>query len=147
MLSPLFWEKYFSVYDVLNLVIPYEELLKEIARELNIKENDLILDAGIGTGNLARFLRGKVGKIIGLDFSQEALDICKKKNPTIKLILHDLTQRLPFRDDTFNIVISNNVLYNISREKRFGVILELKRVRSEERRVGKECRSRWSPYH
>src|SRR3712207_8354814 len=24
---------------------------------------------------------------------------------------------------------------------------ELLRVRSEERRVGKECRSRWSPYH
>ena len=23
----------------------------------------------------------------------------------------------------------------------------LKEVRSEERRVGKECRSRWSPYH
>ena len=23
----------------------------------------------------------------------------------------------------------------------------LRRVRSEERRVGKECRSRWSPYH
>ena len=22
-----------------------------------------------------------------------------------------------------------------------------KRIRSEERRVGKECRSRWSPYH
>ena len=22
-----------------------------------------------------------------------------------------------------------------------------RRVRSEERRVGKECRSRWSPYH
>ena len=24
---------------------------------------------------------------------------------------------------------------------------EAKRIRSEERRVGKECRSRWSPYH
>src|SRR2546429_1907282 len=24
---------------------------------------------------------------------------------------------------------------------------ELRRLRSEERRVGKECRSRWSPYH
>src|SRR5260370_14022541 len=24
---------------------------------------------------------------------------------------------------------------------------ELSRLRSEERRVGKECRSRWSPYH
>ena len=26
-----------------------------------------------------------------------------------------------------------------------GIIVD--RVRSEERRVGKECRSRWSPYH
>ena len=24
---------------------------------------------------------------------------------------------------------------------------QMKRKRSEERRVGKECRSRWSPYH
>ena len=27
------------------------------------------------------------------------------------------------------------------------VFKELKSGRSEERRVGKECRSRWSPYH
>ena len=26
-------------------------------------------------------------------------------------------------------------------------LLSTKRERSEERRVGKECRSRWSPYH
>ena len=25
--------------------------------------------------------------------------------------------------------------------------MELRKARSEERRVGKECRSRWSPYH
>ena len=28
-----------------------------------------------------------------------------------------------------------------------GVVLYSKLTRSEERRVGKECRSRWSPYH
>ena len=28
-----------------------------------------------------------------------------------------------------------------------GDVLEIHRSRSEERRVGKECRSRWSPYH
>ena len=27
------------------------------------------------------------------------------------------------------------------------VFIHLNRERSEERRVGKECRSRWSPYH
>ena len=29
----------------------------------------------------------------------------------------------------------------------FTIIKELYLTRSEERRVGKECRSRWSPYH
>ena len=29
----------------------------------------------------------------------------------------------------------------------FGMTLVAYRTRSEERRVGKECRSRWSPYH
>ena len=28
-----------------------------------------------------------------------------------------------------------------------GIDLEIEKGRSEERRVGKECRSRWSPYH
>ena len=28
-----------------------------------------------------------------------------------------------------------------------GAAPEIVRIRSEERRVGKECRSRWSPYH
>ena len=34
-------------------------------------------------------------------------------------------------------------------EKQFGkgAIMKLGEERSEERRVGKECRSRWSPYH
>ena len=27
------------------------------------------------------------------------------------------------------------------------IFLALSKIRSEERRVGKECRSRWSPYH
>ena len=31
--------------------------------------------------------------------------------------------------------------YNLNKDK------EAKGSRSEERRVGKECRSRWSPYH
>src|SRR2546421_4816958 len=32
-------------------------------------------------------------------------------------------------------------------QKKFGFTVERVVARSEERRVGKECRSRWSPYH
>ena len=40
------------------------------------------------------------------------------------------------------------VLYNTSRgPAKGGIRFDLNVTRSEERRVGKECRSRWSPYH
>ena len=41
-------------------------------------------------------------------------------------------------------ICPNEKLENIATEYRF---LNDKLARSEERRVGKECRSRWSPYH
>ena len=44
--------------------------------------------------------------------------------------------------------IANNVAYCLAVEKLAGIeIPERAKYRSEERRVGKECRSRWSPYH
>ena len=45
--------------------------------------------------------------------------------------------KLPFADDQFDVVISLDTLEHIKKAAR----------RSEERRVGKECRSRWSPDH
>ena len=50
-------------------------------------------------------------------------------------------------------IIWLNLLTRSSREpdkiglSSLGVVLLNRRKRSEERRVGKECRSRWSPYH
>src|SRR5256886_11192907 len=38
-------------------------------------------------------------------------------------------------------ILRNNALINVN------MIHAAARARSEERRVGKECRSRWSPYH
>jgi len=38
-------------------------------------------------------------------------------------------------------------LYDVVERKYAGFSQIINDVRSEERRVGKECRSRWSPYH
>ena len=43
------------------------------------------------------------------------------------------------------LLIYNGVKDNLKKKKQH-LMLE-QRNRSEERRVGKECRSRWSPYH
>src|SRR2546425_10225542 len=42
---------------------------------------------------------------------------------------------------------AENVLDSGTTERRVGGIAAAQLRRSEERRVGKECRSRWSPYH
>ena len=56
---------------------------------------------------------------------------------------------MPGMNGAFDIIITgpdsrNTVDYNLEFDYK---ITEPKNQRSEERRVGKECRSRWSPYH
>ena len=46
-----------------------------------------------------------------------------------------------------SIYIFDEATAAIDKEKRELFYKLIKKLRSEERRVGKECRSRWSPYH
>lgn len=127
-LDTKFWDKYFKTYDVLNYLIPYKRLLQELLEELNPQPNELILDAGVGTGNLAILIKEKGSKVVGLDFSQEALNIYKQKDPDAETVLHDLEKPLPFPNDYFDKIVTSNTLYNIPREKRLDVFKEFYRV-------------------
>ena len=51
--------------------------------------------------------------------------------------LYDMTAKAKNGEGTVVIVRANEIIDEAA----------CKRIRSEERRVGKECRSRWSPYH
>ena len=43
--------------------------------------------------------------------------------------------------------IIKDMVYDSDLREPDGVVHSAIKIRSEERRVGKECRSRWSPYH
>ena len=66
--------------------------------------------------------------------------------------MRTLTVSLPGR--SYDILIGSGLLHQagqhlrpvLPRAKKLFVVTD-SNVRSEERRVGKECRSRWSPYH
>ena len=66
------------------------------------------------------------------------LDITKINFEEYQIILN-------FKGDKGEIIYDWNV--NIDSKKIESNNPESKYIRSEERRVGKECRSRWSPYH
>lgn len=127
MLTPKFWKKYFKVYDYMNSLIPYRDLLKEICVVAEIKAGQKVLDLGSGTGNLSVLLANSGAKVIGLDYSLEGIEIHKSKGGS-EVVHHDLNEKLPFEDSAFDVVVSNNVLYTISREKRGKIINEVSRV-------------------
>jgi len=122
------WNEYFKVYDVLNLAIPYQELLDAIVSTLEIKEGDLVLDAGCGTGNLAIKMKEKGAKVIGIDICAEALDRYHKKHPDAEKIIHDLKDTLPFSDNHFDKLALNNVIYTLDKNKREIIFKEFYRV-------------------
>lgn len=128
MLKNDFWAKYFKVYDILNLCIPYQELKEEFVLALEPKRGEKILDAGGGTGNVAIELLKEGADVTVLDFSKEALDMCKKKNKKINTTHGNLTEKLPFPNHFFDKVVSSNALYTISPQKRIFVIKEIFRV-------------------
>ena len=82
----------------------------------------------IGLGNYGHVLAEELSvlghEVIGADISESRVDSIKDKVATAFVI--DATDEL-----SLAVLPLNSVDI----------------VRSEERRVGKECRSRWSPYH
>lgn len=128
MLNQKFWDKYFKTYDVLNKAIPYQDLLNDIIEEIEIKKGDLVFDAGSGTGNLAILLKERGARVIGLDFSEAGIRIHRQKDNQAKIVHGDISDKLPFADNYFDKIVSNNVIYAVSKEKRAQVFDEFHRV-------------------
>ncbi|MFA5248922.1 MAG: methyltransferase domain-containing protein [Candidatus Paceibacterota bacterium] len=135
MLDSKFWAKYFKVYDVLNSLITYQELLDAICDELDIKKGEKILEAGCGTGNLALKMKERGADVTGIDNCQEALGIYLEKDPSAKVFLADLKEKLPFPDNYFNKIASNNTLYALSGEKQLKTMEELYRILKKEGQI------------
>ena len=126
--NKLFWENYFRTYDVLNEAIPYQKLMEDIIRACEVKREDLIFDAGSGTGNLCIRLKEYGSTPVGLDFSEKAIEIHLAKDHDAEVYFGDLTDTLSFPDNYFNKIVSNNVLYTINKNLRLDVIKELYRI-------------------
>ena len=76
-----------------------------------------------------------------------------RRNFSAKFKSELVIELLKGEKDLNTIATKNNIQPNLLRnwKKEFldkaSVVFNDTRERSEERRVGKECRSRWSPYH
>src|SRR3989449_11688332 len=88
---------------------------------------------------------GTDGKLGGQAYVPGVAGTWKDLTDSVNLMANNLTAQVRNIADVTTAVASGNLSKKITVDVKGG-ILELKN-RSEERRVGKECRSRWSPYH
>ncbi len=146
MLSSEFWAQYFKVYDVLNSVPTYRELLDAICRELAPSPGSLVLDVGSGTGNLALRLQGLGCQVVAMDFCRQAIECHTTKSRDCCVLLSDLTKGLPFRDAAFDGIVCNNVLYTLSARDQLKAAKEFQRIlKPGGRAVVANPRAGWKP--
>lgn len=127
-LTSTFWNKYFTVYDTLNELLPYVYLLDELVSSLELKAGESVVDIGVGTGNVSLRIM-KAGAVpTGIDISTSGISICKKKMPHCEFVVGNLMEPLPFPDNAFDKAVSNNVLYAIPPDERRLLGKELYRV-------------------
>src|SRR5256885_3997109 len=73
-----------------------------------------------------------------LTLHAELLGLWEARHQTVVFVTHDLSEA---------ITLADRIIVMTRRPGRIKLVHDVRISRSEERRVGKECRSRWSPYH
>lgn len=97
---------------------------------LNPKKDEIILDAGCGTGELTKRIAKKCFKIIGIDISRSAIAIAKKKASKNCKFKYGNIEKLEFPDNYFDKVICVETLEHLLKPKI--VLREFKRVLKSE---------------
>lgn len=105
------FEDFYWWYKGLHMI-----LLRQF-KKYNIGNRSLdILDAGCGTGKILELLKG-YGNVTGLDVSRDAISFARMRNTGVGLLLGSAVS-LPFDNNTFDCVVSSDVLCSISDDKR-----------------------------
>ena len=102
-----FWGEKESWLGILKFTPTYKKIVKTF-KSISLPKDANILDSGCGTGKLASFWLNEGYDILGVDLSDVALAITKKKG--VKTMKADILKGLPFEDNSFDLVYSDGLL-------------------------------------
>ncbi len=101
-------EDFDSIMNMYDTNRRIEVIFDDFLGKENLKDKTL-LDAGCGTGLFTKRAIERNAKVTSIDIAPKLVELTKRKNPSTNAIEASLLQ-LPFEDDTFDYVISSDVI-------------------------------------
>ncbi len=90
-----------------------------------------ILDLGCGLGFFVQACAIKDMECTGIEISEYGVQKAKARYPDIDIIQNDLTEKLPFNNESFKTVVINQVIDHLTCTDGIGVLQESYRVLSK----------------
>lgn len=121
------WENAAAAYTESQEVSDLAESNKVVVKARFDRMNgERVLDLGCGYGYYSDYFDSIGANTIGADGSEKMIEIARERYPSSEFFVADIENRLPFENESFDIVFSNQVLMDI--ENVDFVFAECKRV-------------------
>lgn len=120
-----YWNEVHKKYA--NDKIVYDNWLDNYKDIIN-KCHTPVLDLGCGCGNDTLYLKEKGFDVIACDYSEYALKFILKNIDGVEVKLLDISKPLPFKDESFDLIIADLSLHYFSSDTTLKIMKEIKRI-------------------
>lgn len=100
-IAPKYWSRHFEPW--------FLPMYQKTLDRLKLFEDELLLDAGCGSGLFSNLAIKAGAEVIGIDAAPGLLEIARRRNPENNFLEEDL-EALPFADNSFHVVTAFNSL-------------------------------------
>ena len=107
------WAKNYDTHPNPHTLVEHKDFIKLT----DPQKNEIILDAGCGTGKYTIEIYNAGANVIGIDFCTDMLEIARKKIPQVHFLKYNLNKKLPFKNRHFDKITCGQTLKHIKNLK------------------------------